>query len=326
MRSTTRFARAIGLALPTAFGVAHATAQVVVDPDLPPFTLKGNAGGKITSAGSDTMLNLMTAWMDRFRESFPAIETEAEGKGSSTAPPALTQNQVQFGPMSRAMDTQEKDEFRLRWGYEPTELIVAIDCVAIFVHKDNPIEEISLDDLREAFSVDGPDRPTWKDLGVQDAGWANRPVSLQGRNSASGTYKYFKKEALGGSDFKPTVAENPGSAGVVQAISKDPGAIGYSGIGFTTPDVKYIAIIDDWGVAVTPDQETAVNGDFPLARPLFMYINYDARKQLDDSRDAFLRFVYSREGQQIVTQDGAFPLPAEIARDQLESVGVEPGF
>ncbi|MEO1510741.1 MAG: phosphate ABC transporter substrate-binding protein, partial [Planctomycetota bacterium] len=254
-----------------------------LDPDLKPYAPSGSAvSGKIKIVGSDTMLNLSTFWGSEFRRFYPGVQVEVEGKGSSTAPPALIDNQAQFGPMSRSMAPSEIDEFDERRGFEPTELRVAIDCVAMFVHRDNPIESLSLDQVEEAFSVAGGGDLTWGDLGVSDPAWARKRVSLYGRNSASGTYKYFKTYALADQDYRKTVKEQPGSAGVVNAISTDRYGLGYSGVGYRTPDVKTIGLSFGPGEPIAqPTQEGALSGDYPLARFLYMYVGHDPREEID---------------------------------------------
>lgn len=301
-----------------------ATAYQEIDPNIPDYEVRSDGiAGTLKSIGSDTTLNLMTNWADIFREFYPAVQVQIEGKGSSTAPPALLDNQAQFGPMSRAMESDEIAEFRATFGYEPTALRSAIDCIAIFVNKDCPIDTISLEQLEEAFSVAGEDL-TWGDLGATDPAWASRPLSLYGRNSASGTYKYFKKVALNRNDYKESVKEQPGSAGVVNAISSDPYGIGYSGVGFRTPDVKIIRVseyTDEEGFG--PDLEAANSGDYPLARFLYVYINHDPRTPLDSLRAEFVRMIFSKKGQEAVIRDGAFPISAEVATEELVKVGLD---
>ena len=301
--------------------------DVTVDKELPEYSPTHTVGGNLRSVGSDTMLNLVSLWAGSFEEKQPGVRVQVEGKGSSTAPPALLETQAQFGPMSRAMSDEEKDRFIDRFGYAPTELRVAVDCVAIFVNKDNPIESLTLDQLEQIFSVAGPEKMTWGDLGVTSDRWKDRPITLTGRNSASGTYKYFKKYACGGSDFKPTVQENPGSSGVVNAISRDPLAIGYSGIGYRTPDVKIVPIAFESGEeAFEPSVDYAYSGDYPLARFLYLYMNVDKRSTIEPLREEFVRLIYSRKGQEAVVKDGAYPLSAKIAREELVKLGLKPNF
>ena len=308
-------------------GTTTLAEDIRVDPTLPAYEPDRVVGGNLRSVGSDTMLNMMSLWAERFRDKHPAVRIQVEGKGSSTAPPALLETQAQFGPMSREMGEEEIDRFIERFGYKPTALRVAIDCIAVYVNKDNPVESLSLEQLGQIFTVAGPEQMTWGDVGVTDPAWKGRPITLTGRNSASGTYKFFKKVGCGGNDYKPTVQESPGSSGVVNAISRDPSAIGYSGIGYRTPDVKVVPLsFADGETAAAPTMDNAYSGDYPLARFLYLYMNYDKRTPLDPLREEFVRMIFSRAGQEAVIKDGAFPVSGDIARGELERVGLKPGF
>lgn len=297
-----------------------------IDSALPTYSPAQGVSGSLKSIGSDTLNNLMTNWVEEFRKVYPNITPGVEGKGSSTAPPALIEGQAQFGPMSREMKGDEIDKFEKKFGYKPTALHVAVDALAVFVHKDCPLESISLDELRKAFSVDGPEM-TWADLGVKDPAWATHAVSLYGRNSASGTYGYFKEHALAKKDFKPSVKEQPGSSAVVQAIAGDRYALGYSGVGYRTADVKALKVSLKKGQPGIPgDAPHAYSGEYPLARFLLIYINYKPGSTLDPLRAEFVRMVYSRTGQEVVVKDGYFPITPEMARKDLQSVGLKPTF
>jgi len=296
----------------------------LLDKGLPTYKANQSVAGNVRTVGSDTMGNVVGLWAEGFKRAHPGARIQIEAKGSSTGPPALMEGQAQFAPMSRAMDPEEVDEFVEQFGYKPTELRAAIDCVAVFVHKDCPIDEITVEQLRDVFSVSGPDM-TWGDLGATDPAWADRPVSTYGRNSASGTYKFFKKAACAKTDFKRTVKEQPGSAGVVSAVASDPAAMGYSGIGFRTPNVKVLSVsFDADSPAAEPGLEGALSGEYPLARFLYIYMNYDRRRALDPLRAEFARFVFSRQGQEAVIKDGSFPLTAGIAGEELEKLGLSP--
>lgn len=310
-------------------GHAHAhalAAPLTVDSALPAYAAAPGVSGTVKSTGSDTMVNLMTHWGESFKRVYPNVKIEVEGKGSSTAPPALIEGQVQFGPMSRAMKASEVDKFEARFGYKPTGLRVAIDALAIFVHKDAPIDTLSLDQVRAIFSVDGKDM-TWGDLGVADPAWASKTISLYGRNSASGTYGFFKEFALDNKDFKATVKEQPGSSAVVQAVATDRFAMGYSGIGYKTADVKAVRLRGAEGdepVEATPD--ACYDGTYPLARFLYLYVNAKPGEALDPLRAEFVKMVLSREGQEAVIQDRYVPVTAETAREELKRVGLNPQF
>jgi len=295
----------------------HAEEPVRVDPALPKYEKTGGVSGTLNSIGSDTMNNLMTLWAEGFRKFYPNVKIQVEGKGSSTAPPALIAQTAQIGPMSRPMKDSERDQFEARFGYKPTEISVAVDALAVYVHKDNPISALSLPQVDAIFSKTRrlgypKDIKTWGDLGLQGP-WANRRISLYGRNSASGTYGFFKEHVLANGDFKDEVKEQPGSASVVQGVSADPAGIGYSGIGYRTSGVKAIALANKEGEpGVEPTPENVYAGSYPLARPLLVYVNKAPGQPLPPLVREFLAFILSREGQEIVVKDGYLPLPADV--------------
>lgn len=306
------------------------TGKVQVDPALPEYRPVSGISGTIKSVGSDTMNNLMALWSEDFRAFYPNVKVEIEGKGSSTAPPALIEGSANFGPMSRAMKSSEQDEFVQEFGYQATGLPSSIDMLAVYVHKDNPIANtgLSMAQIDAIFSKTrnlGHPREirTWGDVGLT-GDWANAPISLYGRNSASGTYGYFKEHALGKGDYKDTVKEQPGSSSVVQGIASDKFAIGYSGIGYKTADVAVVPLSVDGGDFVDADPQFAYTGEYPLARFLYLYLNYKPNSDLDPLRTEFLKYVFSEEGQQDVVKDGYLPLPAAIGLKNLKEVNILP--
>ncbi|MEQ9096833.1 phosphate-binding protein [Leptolyngbya valderiana BDU 20041] len=316
----------VGLAATVVGASALMAAGPEIDSKLPTYRPTSGVSGNIKSIGSDTMNNLMTLWGEEFKAFYPAVQIEVEGKGSSTAPPALMQGQAQFGPMSRPMKSSEIDEFEKRFGYKPTALRTGIDALAVFVHKDCPLDEISIQQLTDVFSVAG-DNMTWGDLGVSDRAWANRPISLYGRNSASGTYGYFKTVALQGNDYKNTVKEQPGSSAVVQGIATDRYAMGYSGVGYATAGVKMLQVSLDGGQSFPPSAEYANSGEYPLARFLYLYVNADPVKGIDDPiRAEFIKLIFSKQGQEVVLKDGYFPVSAGVAREDLKACKLDPKF
>lgn len=309
---------------------AHeAGAQVTVDPDLPKYEPVKGVSGTIKSVGSDTMNNLMTIWAEGFNKFYPAVKVEIEGKGSATAPTALIEGTAVFGPMSRDWKSDEIDAFQKKFGYEPVRVATSIDVLAVYVNKDNPLEGVSLPQVDAIFSKNRnlgyPDDLTmWGQLGLEGA-WANAPISLYGRNSASGTYGYFKEHAIGKGDFKDSVKEQAGSSAVVQAVTGDKYAIGYSGIGYKTADVRALPLSQkDGGKLVEPNAENAYNGTYPLARGLLLSVNYKPNSKLDPLRREFLKYVFSKEGQQGVVKDGYIPVTAVVAEKALSQVGIAP--
>jgi phosphate transport system substrate-binding protein len=296
--------------------------QVKLEDGIPAYRSVSGVSGNLSSIGSDTLNNLMTLWTEGFRKLYPGVRPQVEGKGSSTAPPALVEGTAQFGPMSRAMKDSEIQAFEARYGYPPTQIRVAVDALAVYVHRDNPLKQLVLPQVDAVFSKNrrcGAPAPlaTWGDLGVNGA-LAARPLRLYGRNSASGTYGYFKEVALCGGDFADTVKEQPGSASVVQGITADPQGIGYSGIGYRTSGVKALALARAAGEPfATTDPADVYAGRYPLARYLYVYVNRAPGKPLDPLRLEFLRFVLSRPGQEIVVKDGYLPLQAAAVEQEL---------
>ncbi|MBM3732105.1 MAG: phosphate ABC transporter substrate-binding protein [Acidimicrobiia bacterium] len=302
---------------------AHAQA-VMLDPKLADYKAASGVSSSLKSIGSDTLNNLMTLWAEGFRSVYPNVKIEIEGKGSSTAPPALIAGTAQFGPMSRPMKGAEIDGFEKKFGYKPTAIRVAIDALAVFVHKDNPVKCLSLQQADAIFSKTrkgghAQNIAIWGQVGLTGE-WANRPISLYGRNSASGTYGYFKEEALFKGDFKDTVKEQPGSSTVVQGVASDKGAIGYSGIGYKTADVRAVPLAaKTGGKCVEANADNAYAGEYPLARFLYVYVNADPNRKLDPVRAEFIRYVFSKQGQQAVLKDGYFPITAGIAGEDLKT-------
>ena len=306
-------------------GPVPAQTAIKVDEALTPYVAAEGIAGNLSSVGSDTLNNLMTYWSEAFRKLYPGVNIQVEGKGSSTAPPALISGLAQLGPMSRTMKATEIDDFEKEHGYKPTAIRVAVDALAVFVNKDNPLEGMTIPQADAVFSKSrrqgfDSDIAEWGGLGLA-GDWAARPISLYGRNSASGTYGFFKEHALKNGDYKDTVKEQPGSAAVVQGVSVDRFGIGYSGIGYATPGVRALPMAAKAGMPfIAATQENAYSGKYPLARFLYVYINKEPGKKLDPLTREFLRLVLSREGQEICAKDGYFPVPATVATEELRKL------
>jgi phosphate transport system substrate-binding protein len=265
----------------------------------------------------------MTLWAEGFRQAYPNVRVQIEGKGSSTAPPALIGGMAQLGPMSRPMKSKEIDEFESIFGYKPTAIRVALDALAVYVNKDNPLNELSMQEVDAIFSSTlacgaSSDITQWGDMGLSET-WAELPISIYGRNSASGTYGYFKEEALCKGDFKDTVKEQPGSASVVEGVTNDVAGIGYSGMGYKTAGVKAVALSKD-GTAYTATAENVYAGSYPLTRYLYIYVNKKPGKPLDPLVQEFLKYVLSYEGQEVVLKDGYIPVLEPIVQEELKKL------
>lgn len=299
-----------------------ALAMRTVDPGLPVYQKVSGVSGNLSSEGSDTLANLMTLWAEEFRRLYPSVNIQVQAAGSSTAPLALTEVKANLGPMSRKMKHNELDAFENKFGYKPTAIPVAIDALAIFVHKDNPIKGLTLDQIDAILSSTRKcgypsDIFTWGQAGL-DGVWHNQSMQLYGRNSVSGTYGYFKEEALCKGDFKNTVNEQPGSASVVQSVSSSLNGIGYSGLGYKTSGVKAVALASRAGQAyVDATPENAIAGTYPLARFLYVYVNKHPNQPLAPLEREFIKMVLSKTGQQVVLKDGYIPLPAKVVHKVL---------
>lgn len=292
-----------------------------VDKNLSDYKTEKGISGNLSSVGSDTLANLMTLWTEEFKRFYPNVNIQVQAAGSSTAPPALTENTSNLGPMSRKMKNKEIQAFEKRHGYKPTPIAVAIDALAVYVHKDNPIKGMSIAQVDAVFSStkrcgNKKDISKWGDANLS-GNWANRPIQLYGRNSVSGTYGYFKKKALCKGDYKSTVNEQPGSASVVQSVAASLNGIGYSGIGYKTSGVRAIALSKNGKVFVKATPENAISGKYPLARLLYVYVNKAPNKPLPPLEREFLKMVLSKTGQKVVIKDGYIPLPAKVAKKYL---------
>ncbi len=297
----------------------------MVDPAWKSYSQVSGVSGNLNSIGSDTLNNLMTLWAEGFRKEYPNVKIQIEGKGSSTAPPALIEGTAQVGPMSRQMKATEMDKFEAKFGYKPASFPVAVDALAVYVNKDNPAKCLSMEAVDAAFSKTRRrghtvDIDTWGKAGL-DGNWKGTRVSLYGRNSASGTYGFFKKKVLKKGDYKDEVKEQPGSASVVQGVTEDRGGLGYSGIGYRTSGVRVIPLSAKRGkTCYEPTFANASTGKYPLARFLYLYVNKAPGKPLPPLVAEFLKYIYSEAGQKIVIKDGYFPLPQTVITRKLSEM------
>jgi phosphate transport system substrate-binding protein len=312
----------VGIAL-LALGATLAQAQAVqVDPSLPSYQKTSGVSGNINSVGSDTMNNMMALWAETFRKAYPNVKIQIEGKGSGTAPPALISGTSQFGPMSRPMKAAEADQFEAKYGYKPTQIRTSYDALAVYVSKDNPLDKLTLAQVDAVFSKTrrrgGKNVSTWGDLGLT-GDWTARPVSIYGRNSASGTYGFFKEHVLQGGDYRDTVKEQPGSASVVQGVTEDRFGIGYSGIGYKTSGVKVLQLADK-DQFFDGSYANVTSGKYPLSRFLYIYINKAPGKALDPLVKEYVKLILSKDGQEVVVKDGYLPLSPAIVAEELKKL------
>ncbi len=307
--------------------VAMPSLAVNVDEGIPTYTKASGVAGNVSSVGSDTLANMMTLWAEEFKRQYPNVNIQIQAAGSSTAPPALTEGTSNLGPMSRKMKDKELEAFENKFGYKPTAIPVAIDALAVFVNKDNPIKGLTIKEVDAIFSTTrkcGIDKniSKWGDAGLSGS-WSNKKVELYGRNSVSGTYGYFKKKALCKGDFKNTVKEQPGSASVVQAVSASLNGIGYSGMGYKTSSVRAVPLAKKGKKFVDANPQNAVNGTYPLSRFLYVYVNKKPNQPLLPIEREFVRMVLSQQGQGIVAKDGYIPLPAKVVAKTMKKLGIK---
>jgi phosphate transport system substrate-binding protein len=322
---TPNISTCIRAVLAWALTASVAVAQPRVDADLPDYERQSGISGNISSVGSDTLSNLMTLWAEAFKRYYPGVNIQIQSAGSATSPPAMSEGTSNLGPMSRLMKDNEIQDFEEHHGYKPTPVAVAIDALAIFVHKDNPLEGLSIEQVDAVFSstrlCGAPEAiMTWGQLGL-DGEWRDRSIQLYGRNSVSGTYGHFKLHALCKGDFRNSVNEQPGSASVVQAVSSSLNGLGYSGMGYTTSSVRRLPLSRAPGKPfIEASRENALDGSYPLARFLYIYINKPPNEAPDPLTQAFITMALSRQGQEIVVKDGYVPLPAAVAARELRKI------
>lgn len=281
---------------------------------------EGMLAGNLTSVGSDTLGNLMTLWGESFNRQYPGVNVQVQAAGSSTAPTALAAGAAQIGAMSRPMQAVERQLFEARYGYPPLAVPVAMDALVVVVNQDNPLQGLNTKQLDAIFSVTRRCGAAaainhWGDLNLTQSGWPERPLQRFGRNSASGTWGFFKQQALCNGDFRNDVSEYPGSAAVVQAVADTLNAIGYASMGIHLSGVKTLPVSRDGTAWIAPNAETIRSGSYPYARKLYLYVNKPPGKPLEPIAAAFLQHVLSDRGQAWVTQAGYLPLSDQQRRE-----------
>jgi phosphate transport system substrate-binding protein len=325
---TVMFNKSLVFGAIVAAGLGTATVHAEVDPDLPGYQRVSGVSGNLTSIGSDTLNNLMTLCAEEFAKFYPNVAVQIQGAGTSTAPPALVEGTSNFGPMSRPMRGSEQRAFEDRYGYPATDVPVAVDMIAVYVNKDNPVEGLSIPQVDAIFSATrscghGEDITNWGQVGLTGA-WANRDITIYGRNAVSGTYGYFKENALCGGDFRSTVNEQPGSSAVVRGVEQTLNGIGYSGIGYRTSGVRVVPLAKEHGATpAEANAENAATGEYPLARFLYVYANRNPNSGWNPLEREFFKMVLSKEGQEVVHRDGYVTLPAALAERFRKEKGLE---
>jgi phosphate transport system substrate-binding protein len=265
------------------------------------------AGTPIQIQGSDTMVNLAQAWAEAYSGKESGANIEVGGGGSGVGIAALINGTIDMATASRDMKPDEKSKAKASSGKDAKEFTVGYDCLAIYVHKNNPMEEITVEQLQKIFAEDG-NITKWSELGVTVPGCDSAEVIRVSRQSSSGTYEFFREHVLSKKDFKQGSRDMNGSKEVVELVGSTPCAIGYSGMGYATDKVKMLRVAQKGATqGVAPTLTNAQNKTYPIARPLFLYTLGNP----EGASKKFLSWVLSEEGQKIVEQTGYVPVPAD---------------
>ena len=259
----------------------------------------------IQNTGSDTMVNLAQSWAEKYAEINPSVSVEVSGGGSGTGIAALINGTVDVANCSRQMEPEEIERAKQNTGKDPEKFIVGYDALAVYLHKDNPLDKITIEQLAQIYG-EGGTVTKWSQLGIRNTECSNDEVIRVSRQSNSGTYHYFREALLGKDrDFKLGSRDLHGSKDVVELVGRTPCAIGYSGMGYKTDEVKMLKIAQKAGEpAYAPKIETALDGTYPIARPLYMYTLGEPTGEIRK----YLEWIYSDAGQAIVEESGYVPL------------------
>ncbi|AQU84406.1 MULTISPECIES: PstS family phosphate ABC transporter substrate-binding protein [unclassified Halomonas] len=269
--------------------------------------------GTLGAVGSDTMAGLVLRWGEALTARHPEISLQFQAGGSASAPTALIAGTTRLGPMSRPMSDSEHQQFVDRYGYPPLELRVARDALVVVVHRHNPLEALTRQQVDAIFSTGltcGADHSIrrWEEL-LEAQQWPYGQIALHGRNLASGTHGLFQQQALCSGQFRVDISEHPGSSAVVAAVGESPNAIGYAGYNHLSPMVKALRLTDQQGRDVAPTESSIQRGEYPLSRDLYLYVNLPPGESLPAAEQAFIKLITSAEGQQIIRASGFVPLP-----------------
>ena len=256
----------------------------------------------IQNKGSDTLVNVAQAWAENYQTVNPAVVVAVSGGGSGTGIAALINGTVDIANASRAIKDKELKLARDN-GQDPVQHVVGFDALAVYLHGDNPLDEISIEQLAQIYG-DGGTYLNWTDLGVEVPGCQDQEIVVVSRQNNSGTYAYFREAVLNKGDFKLGTRDMHGSKDVVDLVEKTPCAIGYSGLAYATDHIKLACVAQETGGPCTsPSVETAISGAYAIARPLFMYTNGEPTGIVGD----YLNWIKSNEGQCIILDKGYAP-------------------
>ncbi len=275
---------------------------------LPALLLVTGCGGGegnralIQNRGSDTMVNVAQAWAEAYSQVNPSVVVAVTGGGSGTGISAMINGTIDIANSSRKMRESEIEEAQ-KHGVDPVEHIVGYDALAVFLHPDNPLDSLTIDQLAEIYG-EGGTIERWSQLGVTVPGCSSDEIIRVSRQNNSGTYAYFRDAVLHDREFKLGSRDMNGSSEVVELVANTPCAIGYSGLAYANEHVKMPCIkADAESPCVYPSVETAVDGSYPIARPLFMYTKGEPTGAVAD----YMNWIKSPEGQCIILKQGYAP-------------------
>jgi phosphate transport system substrate-binding protein len=285
---------------------------------LPPYAPLAGLTGKFTSIGESATTNVVARLAAEFRRIYPDVTLEITASLTSIGPSALLEGRADIVPMSRELTAEEVQGFTKKYGYPPTEIKVAADALAIYVEKRNPVPGLTLGQLDGIFSRTqrrgGSSIETWGQAGLTGE-WANRPITLYGYGPEDGARQVFQQQALGGGEFRLSLRVEGGGSSIVQGVAANPGAIGFASIFFACKGVRVVPLAGADGRFCAPTTENIRSHQYPLSRFLYIYVNKPPRRPFGGPAAEFLRFLLSREGQQIVADGGNIPLDAATVNE-----------
>ena len=287
-----------------------------IDTELPEYRPGSNMAGEIKSVGSSTLTTLLNRWSEEFRRIHPRVDLDITGGGSSAALRPLIAGTSDFAPMSRELNARELASVKERWGYEPLRLTVALDAVAVYVNKDNPLRSLDLRQLDALYSIApkrGGTRPvTWGELGVSGP-LATREIALYGPRRTHGIYSVFRTMVMQEAGYRVEMQSEPVSSAIVQAPGSDETAIAFASRFFSTRRTRQLAIAEAPGKqAFAPTAKNIASGAYPLSRKLYLYVNKPPGGAMPAHVAEFLRYVCSRQGQEVLARDGGIALTREL--------------
>ena len=331
MQNTLRFFLLMALAV-TASTAAFAESALqqapgALDPNLPYYRPVEKLSGELKLGGSNTLSHIATVWIDSFTQFYPDVKITIDVNGSRQAVKDVKAGKTQIGLLSRTVHREEVEDFSKAFGYGPTVLTPCMERTGIFVHKDNPIKSLTLAQLDAIYSDDcrrGAEKPcrTWGQLGLTGA-WASKPIVAHGRTKDTGSQVFIQQSVMLGAKMRSDLKAHKGNVEMLQAVTQDPNSVGFSGLSYATSDVKAVPLgFSEQEGFVAIDSPEADRGRYPLVRRLQLVVNHNPEKELPALQQEFIKYVFSRLGQEDVVKAGFQAIPARPAHVALDAVGL----